>query len=96
MPETMRPDQAGAIVLFGKLRWQGHAVDLAVPAGGEIPPATLSWLQDFALRHGRPLVYTAQIVKDGRFQKQQELYGYGPPAFQQEVLRWQREGFKPW
>jgi hypothetical protein len=44
----------------------------------------------------RPLIYTEQIVEDGKFQKQQQVMGHGPPAFQQDLMRWQREGKELW
>ncbi len=83
-------------MLFNKLKWRGAAVDVAVPVGARIPPRALQWLKQFAEQHGRPLIYAEQIRKNGEFQKQQELIGYGPPEFQAELAQWQKQGIKLW
>jgi len=92
LPEWMKPDTGRVIVLFNKLSWNGYPVDLAVPVGKRIPPRALGWLQTFSERHGRPLIYTEQIVESGKFQQEQQVLGYGPPAFQQDLIRWLEEG----
>jgi hypothetical protein len=92
----MKPNNAKVIVIFNKLQWKGFPVDLAVPVGKRIPPRSLNWLRGFAEQHGRPLIFTAQTLENGEFQKQQQVSCYGPPAFQQDLLRWQREGKKLW
>jgi hypothetical protein len=96
LPDWMKPNNGKVIVLFEKLTWNGRPVDLAVPVGRKIPPRALKWLQDFATRHMRPLLYTEQIVESGKLQKEQQVMGYGPPAFQQDLARWQQEGRKLW
>ena len=96
LPEWMKPNKGKVIVIFNKLKWNGLPVDLAVPVGKRIPPRSLKWLMQFAEQHGRPLIFTEQIVEKGKFQKQQQISGHGPPAFQQDILRWQREGRKLW
>jgi len=92
----MKPDKGRVIVIFNKLNWNGYPVDLAVPVGKRIPPRSLDWLKKFSEEYVRPLIYTEQIIESGRFQRQQQIFGYGPPAFQQDLLRWQREGKKIW
>jgi hypothetical protein len=72
------------------------------PQGSTRPPVSApplrvlqhNWLKQFAGQHGRPLIFTEQIVERGEFQKQQQVFGHGPPAFLQNLLRWQREGKK--
>jgi hypothetical protein len=96
LPEWMKPNNAKVIVIFRKLLWKGFPVDLAVPVGKRIPPRSLEWLKKFAEEHSRPLIYTEQIVEAGQFQKQQNIMGHGPPAFQQDLIRWQREGKRLW
>ena len=96
LPEWMKPDKGKVIVIFNKLNWNGLPVDLAVPVGRRIPPRSLDWLKKFSERNMRPLMFMEQIVEAGRFQKQQKIYGHGPRAFQQDLLRWQREGRKIW
>jgi hypothetical protein len=96
LPEWMKPDNARVIVLFNKFKWHQVPVDLAVPVGKRIPPRSLAWLKNFSETHLRPLVYTEQIVENGKFQKQQRVLAHGPTAFQQDMLRWQQEGKKLW
>lgn len=96
LPEWMKPSNARVIVIFNKINWNGHPVDLAVPMGRKIPPRALNWLKDFAEKHGRPLMYMEQLEVDGKFQKQQELHAFGPPDFQQQVLQWHQQGRNFW
>lgn len=96
LPDWMKPSNAKVIVIFNKLTWQDIPVDLAVPVGKRIPPRSLQWLKKFAETHGRPLIYAEQIEKNGVFQKQQSLIGYGPPAFQEQVKAWSDAGVKLW
>ena len=96
LPDWMKPNRAKVIVLFSKLRWRGVAVDLAVPIGRRIPPRSLDWLKRFAAENGRPLIYTEQVIEGGTFQKQQQLFAYGPPDFQEEAANWQDTGIKLW
>ncbi|WP_200383206.1 hypothetical protein [Thiococcus pfennigii] len=96
LPEWMKPNNGKVIVIFNKLKWNGIPVDLAVPVGKRIPPRSLAWLKQFAEQNRRPLIYTEQIVEEGKFQKQQQIMVHGPPAFQQELIRWQQEGKKLW
>lgn len=42
------------------------------------------------------MVSAEQIIENGGFGKQQQMTGYGPPAFQQDVVLWQQEGRKLW
>jgi hypothetical protein len=96
LPDWMKPSNAKVIVVFNKLQWMGRPVDLAVPIGKRIPPRALNWLKTFAEQHGRPLVYTEQTMAAGRFQKEQTVFGHGPPAFQQQLAAWQAEGRRLW
>jgi len=96
LPEWMKPSNAKVIVVFNKFQWMGRPVDLAVPIGRHIPPRSLNWLKTFAEQHGRPLVYTEQIEVDGRFQQEQQVFGHGPPAFQQQLAAWKAEGRRLW
>jgi hypothetical protein len=96
LPEWMKPNNGKVIVIFNKLKWNGLPVDLAVPVGKRIPPRSLNWLKQFAEQHGRPLIFTEQIVEKGKFQQQQQISGHGPPEFQRDLVRWQREGRRLW
>ncbi len=79
----MRPDRCGAIVLLS-LPWEGELVISAVPVGAEIPAKTLDWLQAYARKHNRPMIFYQRPVVDGVFKGLKRL-GYGPPAFRQKV-----------
>jgi hypothetical protein len=92
----MKPSKAKAIVLFNKLRWRGSPVDLALPVGRRIPPRTLNWLKTFAQSHGRPLVYSEQVLGPDGYTGQQEVFGFGPPEFQAWVRDCERRGEKLW
>lgn len=96
LPEWMKPNNSKVIVMFNKREWNGYPVDLAVPVGKRIPPRSLQWLKTFSEQHYRPLIYTEQIIENGKYQVKQEVFGYGPSAFQQDLLRWQELGEKLW
>ena len=96
LPDWMKPNNGKVIVIFNKVNWNGIPVDLAVPVGRIVPPRSLEWLKKFSETHQRPLIYTEQIVEEGRFQKQQRIFGHGPPAFLQDLLLWQQQGRKLW
>jgi hypothetical protein len=92
----MKPNEGKAIVIFNKFKWNGIPVDLAVPVGDKIPDRSLNWLKQFSENNLRPLIYTEQLVENGKYQKQQQLMAYGPPTFQQDMARFQQEGKKLW
>ncbi|MCG6863634.1 MAG: hypothetical protein LJE70_20610 [Chromatiaceae bacterium] len=96
LPQWMKPDSGKVIVVFNKMNWNGLPVDLAVPVGKRIPPRSLEYLKKFSGNTKRPLIYTEQIVEDGLFQRQQQMFGYGPPGFQQYLMRLQQEGRPLW
>jgi hypothetical protein len=81
----MKPNNAKVIVLFNQHAWRGLPVDVAVPVGRRIPPRALEWLQQFAQRHNRLLLYSAQILEDGVYTTQQSVAAFGPPEFQREM-----------
>lgn len=92
----MKLDNGKVIVMFNKLTWNNLPVDLAVPVGKRIPLRSLQWLKKFSEDNKRVLIYIEQIIEADVFQLQQQIYGYGPPEFQQTLLRWQEEGKKLW
>jgi len=96
LPDWLKPNNAKAIVIFNKFQWQNIPVDIAVPVGKRIPPRTLKWLQDFAQKNARPLLFAEQNLIDGVMQQQQNFIGYGPPAFQAYVEQQQADGRKLW
>ena len=96
LPEWMKPDNGKVIVIFNKLQWNGVPVDLAVPVGKRIPPRSLKWLKGFSAKFKRPLLYSEQILENGQFQRQQQVLAFGPPAFQEDIARLQKEGKTLW
>lgn len=96
LPDWLSPDQARVMVIFNKLSWQGRPVDLAVPVGRRIPQRALDWLKRFAEQHARPLLYTEQVKVDGEYQRDQALFGHGPPAFQAFVADARQTGRRLW
>jgi len=85
LPEWMKPNNSKVIVLFNQSSWRGLPVDVAVPVGKRIPPRALNWLQQFAEKNNRMLLYSEQIMENGVFTKEQTVSAYGPPEFQQEM-----------
>ena len=96
LPEWMKPNNAKVIVLFEQMRWRGMPVDVAVPVGRRIPPRALNWLKDYAQTHQRALLYSEQIVENGRFTTQQAFSAFGPPEFQLEMAEKAARGERPW
>ena len=72
-------------MLFDQSRWRGLPVDVAVPVGRRIPPRSLEWLQQFAEKNNRMLLYSEQVVENGVYTNQQAVSAFGPPEFQQEM-----------
>jgi hypothetical protein len=83
LPDWMRPDLCGAIVLLSH-SWHGQLVIQATPVGRSIPERTLEWLKQHALQTGRPLVFGERIVENERYSGVR-LRGYGPPEFRRLV-----------
>ena len=79
MPEELRPDRCGAIVIFNR-QWQRWRIVVAIPTGPEIPHATLEWLKAYAREHGIPLLFDLRLMQDGKYIGVKEM-GYGPPDF---------------
>lgn len=75
LPEWLRPDKAGLVLLPAELRWQEREVDVAVPTGAGPAREALAWLTQFSERLRRPLLYQAGG----------EWFAVGPPEFQAEI-----------
>ena len=86
LPEWMRPDRAGVILLAASFTWRGLAVDVAVPVGDGPKPEALDWLTSFATAKGRPLLYRIG----------EEWFAFGPPDFQTEMRERIGRGEQPW
>ncbi len=96
LPEWMKPDKAKVIVIFGKARWNGLPVDVAVPVGRRIPGRALSWLKAFAERNGRPLLFSEQVKENGTYTREQLFLAHGPAAFRQHIAQLKAEGRPFW
>ena len=96
LPDWMKPDTARVIVIFGKTRWAGAPVDVAVPVGRRIPPRALNWLKAFAERNGRPLLFSEQVKENGNYTQEQLFMAHGPPAFQQHIEALKAAGKPLW
>ena len=96
LPEWMKPSDAKVIVIFNKTSWRGMPVDVAVPVGQRIPPRALNWLKDFAVRHGRPLLFSEQVKENGVYQREQLFSAHGPAEFQQHVAQLLAAGRPLW
>ena len=92
LPEWMKPSNARVVVLFNQHTWRGFPVDVAVPVGRRIPPRALKWLQQFAETNQRMLLYSEQIMADGKYTVQQAVSAFGPPEFQEEMAAQARSG----
>lgn len=86
LPEWMRPDKAGLILLAANFPWRGLWVDVAVPVGDKPRAKALDWLKQFAIDRKRLLLY----------QVADEWHAFGPPAFQHEMHDRISRGEKPW
>ncbi len=87
LPEWLRPDKAGCLVLLAKLSWRNMPVDVVVPVGPRIKPKSLAWLKNYASSHGRLLIYG----------EGDEIWtAYGPPEFQHEIAERFNQGDVLW
>jgi hypothetical protein len=96
LPKWMKPNLAKVVVLPALQTWNGRPVDVAVPVGRRIPPRALKWLMDYAKTNLRPLIYFEQPNASKPLGRQQNMIGYGPPAFQQEILMMAQRGERRW
>jgi hypothetical protein len=83
-PEAFRPDRVGVIIV--NMRWQGRPAYTLLPAGNDAGPEMLAWMRHFAQASGSPFYYS----------KAGERLGYGPAAFQQEMLDKLQRGIPLW
>ena len=95
-PEWMKPKKSNAIVMQDKLPWNSKMLDLVVPVGPEIPHKTLTWLMEFARKHGRPFIYAEHKVKDGQLTGERDIKVYAPQPMRDNILAWLDAGNKFW
>ncbi len=84
LPENFRPDRVGVIAV--PMRWRDAQAYVLLSAGNDPQPEMLEWMKAFAQRSGSPFFYQ----QDG------QRVGYGPLAFQQEMLAKLKRGERLW
>jgi hypothetical protein len=83
-PEDFRPDALGVIII--RIRWRDAPAYLLLSAGREPDEALVAWMRAFSQRTRRPFFY------EHRGQKM----GFGPPAFQEDMLARLARGEPMW
>lgn len=83
LPESMRPDRSGVIVLLHRT-WRHWKVVYAIPAGTSVPADSLEWLRTYAQSIGRPMIFHERLVSNGEFKGVRKL-AYGSVAFADAV-----------
>lgn len=83
-PEAFRPDRLGVMII--PLAWRGGPAWLLKHAGRDADTALLDWMRAFSLRTGQPFFY----------EQAGEKFGFGPLAFQEEMLAKAGRGEPMW
>jgi hypothetical protein len=83
LPESMRPDQAGMIVM-SRLKWKKWTVIKVVATGGQIPTTSMDWLRKHAMQSEMPLIFKV-FRESGTGNMGEHIKGFGPPEFQSAV-----------
>jgi len=83
-PEGFRPDRLGVMIV--RTRWRAKPAYILKSAGRDPDDALLGWMRDFSTRTGAPFFY----------EQAGERYGFGSPAFQQEMLAKLQAGERLW
>lgn len=83
LPDWMRPDQSGVIVLLS-LPWEGEKVISAIPVGQTIPERPLEWLKNYAQKYKRPLIFYERLMEGETYTGVKQT-GFGPPEFRRKV-----------
>ncbi len=83
-PDSFRPNQLGVIIV--RISWRDQPAYLLRSAGRDPSAELLEWMQRFSIRTGRPFFY--EIAG--------EKLGFGPPLFQQDMLKRAQRGEPMW
>ena len=83
-PEHFRPDRVGVIIV--PMRWRDGPCYVLLHAGNDAGPEMLDWMKAYARSSGAPFYHSVQG----------ERLGYGPVAFQQEMLDKLQRGIPLW
>ena len=79
LPDKMRPDRCGAIVLSGR-NWRDWEVIRATPVGRVIPDDTIKWLREHTAALGMPLIFLERNMEGETYAGGRQL-AFGPPDF---------------
>lgn len=82
MPDDMRPDRCGAIVILGQ-DWHQWPAIRAVPVGWAIPEHTLRRIKAYTIAQRMVLIYHQHEQCDGVLIQTHKV-GFGPPDFMAE------------
>jgi hypothetical protein len=83
-PDEFRPDRLGVIIV--RVKWRDELAYLLRSAGRDPQSDLLGAMQRFSMQTGRPFFY--EIAG--------EKLGFGPPAFQQDMLQRAQRGEAMW
>ena len=83
-PEHFRPDKIGVIII--RIRWRDEPAYLLLSAGRDPDAELIAWMEDYAIRSGQPFFYSVNGEK----------IGFGPVAFQQEMVARMARGEAMW
>jgi hypothetical protein len=83
-PEEFRPDRLGVMII--QVAWRGKPAYLLRSAGRDPDEPLLEWMRAFSVRTGRPFFY----------EQAGEKLGFGPAAFQQDMLGKAERGEPMW
>ena len=83
-PDDFRPDRVGVIIV--PMQWRERPAYVLLSAGKDPSPEMIEWMQAHARHTGSPFFY----------QQNGERIGFGPPAFQQEMMARVQRGKRLW
>ncbi len=83
-PDAFRPDRSGVIIVT--MRWRDGPCYVLLPAGNDASAEMLDWMKAHARHSGAPFYYAVNGQR----------LGYGPAAFQQEMLDKVQRGLPLW
>ena len=94
LPNDMRPDLSGVIVMTDQLQWQGEDVIVAVATGSRIPARTFHWLCSLAQLTSRQLVAVEHKQDANGFNGEFNLRTVGPEEFREVMVTYfSQKGF---
>ena len=92
LPDWMKPNNAGVIVMFNKYSMGGHQVDAAITIGEKLNPATLEWLKNYTLQKGRALMITGTVINESDNSPRTTITVFGPEVLKKEIGHLIRSG----